>query len=104
MILRDSLFWRNVAEHSFLLIIVSAHSLASLLFLLSDEFFDSKLQKKGVFQQTVSRSSLHYRKKPRGSRANRTYNEQILMTCGEKLAYGYRRVTWWLQRKKGLPV
>src|SRR5271156_5727567 len=55
MILRDSLFWRNVAEHSFLLIIVSAHSLASLLFLLSDEFFDSKLQKKGVFQQTVNR-------------------------------------------------
>ena len=52
----------------------------------------------------ISRSSLHYRKKPRGSRANRTYNEQILMTCGEKLAYGYRRVTWWLQRKKGLPV
>jgi putative transposase len=26
------------------------------------------------------------------------------MACGEKVAYGYRRVTWWLQRKKGLPV
>ena len=26
------------------------------------------------------------------------------MACGEKLAYGYRRVAWWLQRKKGLPV
>src|SRR5260370_31771089 len=52
----------------------------------------------------ISRSSLYYRKKPRGSRADRTYDEQIVMACGEKLAYGYRRVAWWLQRKKGLPV
>jgi transposase len=52
----------------------------------------------------ISRSSLYYRKRPRGSRANRTYDEQIVMACGEKLAYGYRRVTWWLQRKKGLSV
>jgi len=52
----------------------------------------------------ISRSSLYYRHKPRGSRADRTYDEQIVMACGEKLAYGYRRVTWWLQRKKGLPV
>jgi len=48
----------------------------------------------------ISRSSLYYRKKPRGSRADRTYDEQIVIACGEKLAYGYRRVTWWLQRKK----
>ncbi|MGC2282750.1 MAG: hypothetical protein WA603_22245, partial [Candidatus Acidiferrales bacterium] len=41
------------AEHSFLLVIVSAHSLASLTFLTSDEFLDLKLQKKGVFQQTA---------------------------------------------------
>jgi putative transposase len=47
---------------------------------------------------------LYYRKKPRGSWADRTYDEQIVMACGEKLAYGYRRVAWWLQRKKGLPV
>src|SRR5690242_12325434 len=53
---------------------------------------------------TISRSSLYYRKKPRGSRADRTYDEQIVVACGEKLAYGYRRVAWWLQRKKGLPV
>ena len=53
---------------------------------------------------TISRSSLYYRKRPRGSRADRTYDEQIVMACGEKLAYGYRRVAWWLQRKKGLPV
>jgi len=33
-----------------------------------------------------------------------SYDEQIVMACGEKLAYGYRRVAWWLQRKKGLPV
>ncbi|MGB2620565.1 MAG: hypothetical protein WBC57_25520, partial [Candidatus Acidiferrales bacterium] len=49
-----SLLWRNVAEHSFLLVIVSAHSLASLGFLLSDEFFELKLQRNCVFQQTVS--------------------------------------------------
>jgi len=51
----------------------------------------------------ISRSSLYYRKRPRGSRADRTYDEQIVMACGEKLAYGYRRVAWWLQRKKGRP-
>ena len=51
----------------------------------------------------ISRSSLYYRKRPRGSRADRSYDEQIVMACGEKLAYGYRRVAWWLQRKKGLP-
>src|SRR2546428_10567458 len=39
----------------------------------------------------ISRSSLYYRKRPRGSRADRTYDEQIVMACGEKLAYGYRR-------------
>src|SRR5258706_3195471 len=43
MIRRDSLFWRNVAEHSFLLIIVSAHSLVSLTFLHSDEFSQIKV-------------------------------------------------------------
>ncbi len=45
----------------------------------------------------ISRSSLYYRKRPRGSRADRTYDEQIVVACGEKLAYGYRRVAWWLQ-------
>jgi putative transposase len=50
----------------------------------------------------ISRSSLYYQKRPRGSRADRSYDEQIVMACGEKLAYGYRRVTWWLQRQKGL--
>ena len=52
----------------------------------------------------TSRSSLYYRKKPRGSRADRSRDEEILVTCGEKLAYGYRRVTWWLRRKEGLIV
>jgi len=52
----------------------------------------------------ISRSSLYYRRKPRGSRADRQYDEQIVMACGEKLAYGYRRVAWWLQRKEGLRV
>ena len=32
----------------------------------------------------VSRSSLYYRKKPRGSRADRQYDEQIVVACGEK--------------------
>ena len=49
----------------------------------------------------ISRSSLYYQKRPRGSEADRTYDEQIVTACGEKLAYGYRRVAWWLQRKKG---
>jgi putative transposase len=52
----------------------------------------------------ISRSSLYYRKRPRGSRADRTCDEQIVMACGEKLAYGYRRVAWWLRRKEGLIV
>ena len=52
----------------------------------------------------ISRSSLYYRKKPRGGRADRRYDEQIVLACGEKLAYGYRRVTWWLRRKEGLVV
>src|SRR5450755_3455592 len=53
---------------------------------------------------TISRSSLYYRKKPRGSRADRLYDEQIVTACGEKPAYGYRRVAWWLRRKENLPV
>src|SRR6202042_2079029 len=52
----------------------------------------------------ISRSSLYYRKKPRGSRADHTYDEQIVVACGEKPAYGYRRVTWWLRRKENLPL
>jgi hypothetical protein len=31
----------------------------------------------------ISRSSLYYRKKPRGSRADRQHDEQIVMACGE---------------------
>jgi hypothetical protein len=34
----------------------------------------------------ISRSSLYYRKRPRGSRADQTYGEQIVTACGEKLA------------------
>ena len=52
----------------------------------------------------ISRSSLYCRKKPRGSRADRRHDEQIVVACGEKLAYGYRRVAWWLRRKQGLRV
>ena len=36
----------------------------------------------------ISRSSLYYRKKPRGSRADRTYDEQIVVACGEKPRMG----------------
>ncbi len=52
----------------------------------------------------ISRSSLYYRKKARGSRADRKWDERIVQACGEKPAYGYRRVTWWLRRKEGLQV
>jgi len=52
----------------------------------------------------ISRSSLYYRKQPRGSRADRRFDEQIVLACGEKPAYGYRRVAWWLRRKGGLTV
>src|SRR5580704_4737061 len=54
MICWYTLLWRNVAEHSFLLVIVAAHSLVSLDFLYSDEFFELKLQRKCVFQQTAN--------------------------------------------------
>jgi putative transposase len=52
----------------------------------------------------VSRSSLYYRKRPRGSRADRRWDGQIVAACGAKPAYGYRRVAWWLKRKEGLRV
>jgi len=52
----------------------------------------------------ISRSSLYYRKRARGSRADRQGDEQIVAACGAKPAYGYRRVSWWLRRKEGLVV
>jgi len=52
----------------------------------------------------ISRSSLYYRKRPRGSRADRTYDGEIVMACGVKPTYGYRRVAWWLWRNEGLRV
>jgi putative transposase len=52
----------------------------------------------------ISRSSLYYQKRPRGSRADRGWDSQIVAACGMKPAYGYRRVAWWLKRKEGLRV
>ena len=52
----------------------------------------------------ISRSSLYYRAKPRASRADRSQDEQIVLACGEKPAFGYRRVAWWLGRNHGLVV
>ncbi len=49
----------------------------------------------------ISRSSLYYRKRPRGSRANRRSESQIVVACGAKPTYGYRRITGWLKRKEG---
>jgi hypothetical protein len=40
----------------------------------------------------ISRSSLYYRKRARGSRADRRWDSQIVAACGIKPAYGYRRV------------
>lgn len=50
----------------------------------------------------ISRSSLYYRARPRASRADRSQDWQIIQACGEKPAYGYRRVAWWLGRQHGL--
>ena len=52
----------------------------------------------------ISRSSLYYQKQSRGRRADRSYDEQIVVACGTKPAYGYRRVAWWLHRKEGVRV
>ena len=52
----------------------------------------------------ISRSSLYYRRQPRASRANRSCDQEIITACGEKPAYGYRRVVWWLCRHHGLVV
>jgi helix-turn-helix protein len=52
----------------------------------------------------ISRSSLYYQQQPRGSRADRSRDEEIILACGEKPAYGYRRLVWWLGRKQGLVV
>ena len=42
----------------------------------------------------ISRSSLYYRRQPRVSRADRSRDQEIITACGEKPAYGYRRVVW----------
>jgi hypothetical protein len=42
----------------------------------------------------ISRSSLYYRRQPRTSRADRSQGQEITLACGEKPAYGYRRVVW----------
>ena len=52
----------------------------------------------------ISRSSLYYQRQPRASRADRSHDQEIILACGEKPAYGYRRVVWWLGRHHGLVV
>ena len=52
----------------------------------------------------ISRSSLYYRKHPQRSRADRSNDEQIVVACGEKTSYGYRRIAWWMRREKQLRV
>ena len=42
----------------------------------------------------ISRSSLYYRAHPRGSRADCSRDQEIILACGEKPAYGYRHVVW----------
>lgn len=39
----------------------------------------------------ISRSSLYYQRKPHSSRADRRYDEQIVLACGEKVAYVNRK-------------
>jgi putative transposase len=52
----------------------------------------------------VSRSSLYYQPQPRRPRADRRWDNEIIVACGEKPAYGYRRVTWWMRRKQAVVV
>jgi hypothetical protein len=49
MICWYALLWGNVAEYSFLLVIVAVNSLASSAFLLSDEFPQIKVAVRAVF-------------------------------------------------------
>ena len=32
------------------------------------------------------------------------HHQEIVLACGEKPAYGYRRVVWWLGRHHGLLI
>ena len=52
----------------------------------------------------ISRSSLYYRRQtvPAGRIARS--DQEIILACGEKPAYGYGRVVWWLGRHHGLVV
>src|ERR1039457_2962887 len=50
----------------------------------------------------ISRSSLYYQRQPRASRAAGSRDQDAITACGEKSAYGYRRVGWWLWRHHGL--
>jgi putative transposase len=52
----------------------------------------------------ISRSSLYYRRQPRSSRADRRHDQRIVEVCGDKPAFGYRRVQWWLKDVGGLRV
>src|ERR1700675_3272111 len=61
MIRRDSLLWRNVAEHSLLLVVVAAHSLVSFAFLHSDEFSLIKVAvERGFFNKLLVVATLPY--------------------------------------------
>jgi putative transposase len=52
----------------------------------------------------ISRSSLYYRPQLRSSRADRHDDQRIVEVCGDKPAFGYRRVQWWLKDVGGLRV
>ncbi len=52
----------------------------------------------------ISRSSLYYQRRPRQDRADRSRDQEIILACSEKPAYGYRRVVWWLGRHHALLV
>jgi hypothetical protein len=51
------------------------------------EFVAQGKQRKLVAETLeISRSSLYYRRQPRGSRADRSQDEKIILACGEKPA------------------
>ena len=47
----------------------------------------------------ISRPRLYYRRQLRALRADRSHDQEIITARGERPAYGYRRVVWWLGRR-----
>src|SRR5215472_5465195 len=99
MIWRNTLLWRNVAEYSFLLVVVAAHSLVSFFFLHSDEFFFHKVAGREEFFNELLEALLRFtlRRLTNGIRKM----SALLSACGEKkLARGSALAGVYCHRRK----